>query len=150
HVAALMRVGVDLIVTEGSAAATQSAMHATSTIPILAVNVTLPVETGLVASLGRPGGNVTAVAALVRGVDSKRLELMRDLLPGLVRVVALADPANPAITALWDEVRTTAEGLGLQMTRLDVGSPTDLAKVFETPAVREAQAILNMAGGLLL
>jgi putative ABC transport system substrate-binding protein len=146
----LVRGGVDVIVTEGSAAATQAAMGATSAIPILAINVTLPVETGLVASLGRPGGNVTAVAALVRGVEAKRVELLRVTVPGLVHLVSLTDPGNPAITALWEEVRDTAEALGLQTARVDVRSPTELAAAFETATVRQAQAMMHQAGGLLL
>jgi putative ABC transport system substrate-binding protein len=144
----LVRSSVDLIVCEGGG--TQAAMRATTTIPILAINAVLPVEAGIVASLSRPGGNVTAVAASAQGVTTKRLELMRELVPGLLSVVSLVDPTNVANVASWQELRTTAESVGLQVARVDLLSAADLENLFETPIVRDAQAIFNNASAFLL
>jgi putative ABC transport system substrate-binding protein len=141
---------VDLIVTEGSTQAAQAAMRATTTIPILVINSTLPVQIGLVASFARPGGNVTVVAASTPGVATKRLEYLRAIVTGLTRAVCLVDPANPSNVAGWEEVHAAATEVGVQADRIDLATVADLDRVFESPIARQAQAIYNSASAFLL
>jgi putative ABC transport system substrate-binding protein len=147
-VADLVRLGVDLIVTEGGG--TKESTGATTTIPILAINATLPVESGYVASLARPGGNVTAVASSAQGIATKRLELMRELVPDLLSAIMLVDPTQPSNVAGWQELRDSAEAVSVRAARVDLMSSMDLENLFETPAVRDAQAIFNAASAFLL
>jgi putative tryptophan/tyrosine transport system substrate-binding protein len=146
----LIRLPVDLIVTEGSTQVSQAAMRATATIPILAINVVLPVQTGLVPSLARPGANVTAIAANAPGTSAKRLELLRNIVPGLDRVVSFVDPANPSNIAGWQEFETAANEVGVQAARIDLASITDFEQAFDTPLVSSAQALFNVASAYLL
>jgi len=90
----LIRLKVDVFVTTGTPAA-QAAKNATSTIPIVIGNAGDPVGTGLVASLARPGGNVTGLSVLNTELSGKRLELLKEVVPKLSRVAVLLNPANP-------------------------------------------------------
>jgi hypothetical protein len=90
----LVRLNVEIIVTQGTDA-TLAAKNATSSIPIVFISVGDPVAAGLVASLARPGGNITGLSLGAQGVDAKRLSLLRELLPGVQRVGDLENPNNP-------------------------------------------------------
>jgi putative ABC transport system substrate-binding protein len=146
----LVRSAVDLIVTDGSAQVSQAAMRATTTVPILAVNVTSPVQSGLVASLGRPGANLTAIASSASGATTKRIELLRDIVPGLARVISFVDPANPSNIVGWEESHAVGEAVGLQVDRIDLISISDFQRAFESPLVSWAQAVHNVASAFLL
>jgi putative ABC transport system substrate-binding protein len=97
----LVQSAVNIMVIEGSTQVAEAAMRATTTIPIVAINVTLPVQTGVVTNLGQPSGNVTALASSAPGIASKKVELLREIVPGLARLVAFVDPANPSNVAGW-------------------------------------------------
>ena len=107
----LVRVRVNVIVTYGTVP-TQAAMHATTTIPIVMANSVFPVETGLVASLAQPGGNVTGVAAFGPEQGGKALAIFKEAVPGLSRLGVFWDPENPAAVIMWRQTQVDARALG--------------------------------------
>jgi putative tryptophan/tyrosine transport system substrate-binding protein len=124
--AELVRLKVDLIMTHGTQGAL-AAKAATSVIPIIAAVVGNPVGTGLVASLARPGGNVTGLSVQSTDVATKRLELLREVVPGLRRLAILADVDNPVTVQELREVQATAGALGLVATALEIRRAEDIA-----------------------
>ncbi len=129
--------------TDNSSTAAQAAQHATSTIPVAAVNTSYPVETGLVASLARPDANVTGFSGIAPGLRAKQLESLRDMVPGLVRTVIFIVPTSPGDLLSWDELRRAAEAAGVQAERVDVQSVGDLEGVFELPALRWSSGVVS-------
>jgi putative ABC transport system substrate-binding protein len=125
----LVRLRVDVIVTYGTVV-TQAAMHATTTIPIVMANSPFPVETGLVASLAQPGGNVTGVAALGPGQVGKGVEFLKEAVPGLSRLGVFLDPENPASSILWQRMQVAARALGLTLASLEVPGSMTLERLF--------------------
>ena len=111
--AELVRRKVDVIVTSGTAVVV-AAMQATSVIPIVFAAAGNPVGTGLIASLARPGGNVTGLANQVLDLAGKRLELLREIVPGLGRLAILANVGNPLVVLDMREAQATARTLGLR------------------------------------
>src|SRR5262249_50244968 len=103
-----------------------AAKAATPTIPIVFYTANDPVSIGLVASLGRPGGNVTGVTSLGAEMAPKRLELLREFLPGATRVGLLVNPTNTTITdATLKDMETAARALGLQTQVVRASAPAD-------------------------
>ena len=134
--AELVRLGVDVIVTAGSASI-RPAMQATTTIPIVMVADNAdPVDAGYVTSYARPGGNVTGLTGLSPDVTAKRMQLLKEAVPGMSRVAVLRNPASPDRETLWSETSTAARAVGLQLHALDVTNPDQLESLFEA-AVRE-------------
>src|SRR5947209_136831 len=105
--AEMVRLNVDIIIVVTTPAAL-AVMNATKTIPIVHPNAIDPLNTGLIATLAHPGGNLTGGAQLTAEVSAKRLAILKGLLPGLSRVAALWNPANPAIVFAWKETQGTA------------------------------------------
>jgi putative ABC transport system substrate-binding protein len=128
--AELVRLKVDLIVTRGTPA-TLAAKNAPGTIPVVIAGAGDPVASGLVASLARPGGNVTGVSALNIEIYAKRVELLRVLVPRLTRIAGLFNMSNPVLPLQWKEVEGTARSLGIQPQLLDVRTPEDLGHAFD-------------------
>ena len=124
-----------------------AARAATNTIPIV-VTASAPVESGLVASLARPGGNVTGVTDPI-GQHAKRLDLLRSVVPGLTRAAALVDANNPANPPQWDEFRRAAEQGGVLPQRVELHSTNDLEGAFDLIEVGGAQA-LSVIGQTML
>jgi putative ABC transport system substrate-binding protein len=122
---------VDVIVTS-STAAIVAAKQATSVIPIVFAAAGDPVGTGLVASLARPGGNVTGLSIQQTDVAAKRLELLREVVPGLRRLAILANVDGPAVVLDMREVQTTARPLGLEVVTSEIRRGEDIAPAFET------------------
>jgi putative tryptophan/tyrosine transport system substrate-binding protein len=121
--AELIDLTVDVIVTSGTPAAV-AAKQATSMIPIIIATAADPVGEGLVASLARPGGNVTGMANLDTELSGKRLEILKAVVPGLSRVAILWNPANPAHGPALEESEVAARALGVQAaTRGGASSP---------------------------
>ena len=133
--AELVRLKVDLILTRGTPAAL-AAKNATPTIPVVITGVGDPVGQGIIASLARPGGNITGLSAIVTDAYPKRVELLKELAPKATRIAALFNVSNPAIPRQWTAVETTARALGLEAHLLDVRRVEDLRPAFDT-AVRE-------------
>jgi len=124
---------VALIVASGGPGVAFAAKAATTTIPILFLSAEDPVRMGLVASLARPGGNLTGINFLNRELASKQLALLRELVPGAARLAALVNPANPEIAeATLRDVKQAARAMGLQVQFLNVSTGPEIDSVFAT------------------
>ena len=145
----LMRLKVDLILTRGTPA-TLAAKSATRTIPVVMASVGDPVGTGLVASLGRPGGNVTGLSNFNVEIYAKRVELLKELLPRLTRIAGLFNMGNPVLPLQWKEVQRAARSVGIQPQLLDVRRPEDLPRAFDAAAKERAEALIVALDGLTL
>ncbi len=133
---------VDLIITAGSACI-RPAMTATSTIPIVMVADNAdPVAVGYVASLARPGGNVTGLTGLSPEVTAKRMELLREAVPGMARVAVLRNPDSPDRETLRSETEAAARSLGLRLQALDVRRPEDIEGAFQATAAERADGLV--------
>jgi putative ABC transport system substrate-binding protein len=137
---------VDLLVAVGARAA-QAAQHATRTIPIVAF-VGDPVEMGLVASLARPGGNVTGVSGQSTAVSGKMLELLKEAVPQASRVAVLWNPANPNKVLEWQETQRAAQASGVTLHSMEVRTPDDFEHAFAALTRGRADAFVE-AGGLM-
>jgi putative ABC transport system substrate-binding protein len=138
----LVRLGVDIIATAGSASI-RPAMQATKTIPIVMVADNAdPVVARYVASYARPGGNVTGLTGLSPDVTAKRMELLKEAIPGMSRVAVLRNSASPDRESLWSETTSAARALGLQLQALDVATPGQLESLFEAAVRQRAQGII--------
>jgi putative ABC transport system substrate-binding protein len=136
----LVGLKVDVLVVASSLAAL-AAKNATQTIPIVMMG-TDPVGLGLVGSLSRPGGNVTGVSFLSEEISGKRLQLLKELVPGLARVGVLKSPLNPGDPILWKETEVAAQRLGVALEALEVRGPEDFEAAFATAKQRNTQALL--------
>jgi len=134
--AELVRLNVDLIVTGGNAAA-QATKHATSSIPIVVMNGVDFVETGLVASLARPGGNLTGLVYMTPELSGKQLELLKEAIPTLARVAILWNARSDAMTRIFRGIQVAAHALDVTVQPLGVQDPHDFdtafAELTETP-----------------
>ena len=136
-VADFVRLPVDVIVAGGSESV-EAARAATSSIPIVMTLVGDPVERGFIASFTRPGGNITGLANLSRDLDAKRLELLKELIPGLRRVAVLWNPPQPAHKTALARLDSAATSLGIGLVPVAVNTTKDLDPAFE--AVRRQRA----------
>jgi putative ABC transport system substrate-binding protein len=140
-VAELVALPVDVLVAHNTPA-TMAAKNATSTIPIVMGTVPDPVGQGLVASLARPGGNVTGSSSLNAQLTGKRLEILKDALPGISRVAVLWNGGNPSNANQWREAEAAAPVLGLQLVSLDIRSRAEVEAAFETARGERAEALI--------
>jgi len=131
---------VDVIVVDSTVAA-QVAKRTTSTIPIVMALVLDPVGTGLVASLASPGGNVTGLSMMAKELNSKRLELIKEALPNLVRVAVLRNPDHPFHARMVEELRLLAPPLSVELTFLSVRTPEHFASAVSDASRARAQAL---------
>jgi ABC-type uncharacterized transport system substrate-binding protein len=143
----LVRLRVDLILTRGTPAAL-AAKSATRTIPVVMASVGDPVVTGLVASLGHPGGNVTGLSLVNVEIFAKRVELLRELLPGLARIAGLFNMDNAVVVLQWKQVEQAARSFSLTPQLLDVRRAEDLPGAFEAAAAQRADALIVALDGL--
>jgi ABC-type uncharacterized transport system substrate-binding protein len=149
--AELVRRQVAVIVTPGSTAATLAAKAATPTIPIVFLSAVDPVKTGLVASLNRPGGNVTGVSDIGVELAAKRLGLLHELLPGAARFALLVNPDNPGITeAFVTEAQTAASAIGRQIEVVTASTNGDIDRAFATLVNKRADAFLVSTDALFV
>jgi putative ABC transport system substrate-binding protein len=135
----LVRLKVNLIVTRGTPAA-KAAKDATGTIPVVMAAMGDPLA--VVASLARPGGNITGVTTFSLELTAKRIELLKELVPNLSRIALLHNMSNPVGPPEWQETKTAARSLGLQAELLDVRSQADLGRAFELAARQHVDALL--------
>ena len=139
----LVRRRVAVIVTPGSTPASLAAKAATATIPIVFSIGPDPVEIGLVASLNRPGGNVTGISSMTAQVGAKRLAFLHELLPGAVRLAILVNPNSPPVTqATVKDVETAAAAVGRQIEILAAGSPRDIDAAFASLEQKRVEGLL--------
>jgi putative ABC transport system substrate-binding protein len=137
----LVRLRVDLIVTRGTPAA-RAAKSATESIPVVMAAIGEPLGTGVVASLARPGGNVTGLSGFVTELAGKRVELLKELRPGNTVAAFFSNMANPVVPPQWEETRKAAQALGIDVSLLDVRSRDDIPAAFETAVARGVEALL--------
>jgi putative ABC transport system substrate-binding protein len=138
--AEVIRLNPDVIVT-GSTPAVLAARNATSTIPIVMTNSSDAVRDGLVASLARPGGNVTGLSIFVPELTGKRLELLKEAVPKLSRVATIWNTANPGNMPLLRDTEVAARQLGLELQSVGIRGPDDLEGAFATIAKSPAGAL---------
>jgi putative tryptophan/tyrosine transport system substrate-binding protein len=128
--AEFVQLKMDVIVTGGTPPVL-AAMQATSIIPVVFASAGDPVGTGLVASLARPGGNVTGLSVLAVDLASKRLDLLREVVSGFGRLAIMGNVGNPIILNELAELQAAAGRLGLQVDRLEIQRPQDIAPALE-------------------
>ncbi|HEY7062897.1 MAG TPA: ABC transporter substrate-binding protein [Chloroflexota bacterium] len=143
----LVRLQPDVLVAT-STPATQAAMQATSTIPIVMVNVSDPLGLGLVPSLARPDGNVTGLSNLAAGLSGKRLELLKEAVPGAARVAALWNPTSANSVGAWRETQDAARTLGIEMQSVEVHGADELVGAFEIIARERPDALVRIVDPL--
>jgi putative ABC transport system substrate-binding protein len=144
--AELVRLKVDVIVTAGPIP-TRAAKEATNTIPIVMTNDPDPVGTGFVASLARPGGNITGLSTLAPELSGKRLELLKEIVPNLSRVAVLGTSTVPGNAQSLREVDLAAKAFGVKLQYLDVLDPKDIETAFRAANKGRADAVLMMVAG---
>ena len=149
NAAELVRLGVHVIVTQGSLA-TRAATEMTRTIPIVMSGDSDPVGDGFVASLGQPGGNITGVTTLTRELSGKRLELLKDTVPGMARVAVLWDPTEVSAARQLRDTEEAARVLDLQVQALEVRGPDDFEGAFATARTGRADGLTVLAGPVSL
>jgi len=142
--AELVRLKVDVIVTAGPMD-NRAAKEATNTIPIVMAQDNDPVGNRLVASLGRPGGNITGLATLTPELSGKRLEILKEIVPRLSRVAVLGTSIQPGNAQALRETELAAGALAVQLQYLEVGGPEDIETAFRGASKRRAEAILLLA-----
>ena len=130
-VSELLRLNLDLIVVRGTPEII-AVKIANPKIPIVMSAVVDPVGLGVAASLNYPGGNITGMSSMVTELEAKRLEILREIMPGMKRMALLGDFRNPAVAMQWDEVQTAARSLAVEVERFDVRSREDISRAFET------------------
>jgi len=146
----LVRRKVDIIVAGGSSAAVLAAKNATKTIPIVMVVSDDAVESGLIASLARPGGNVTGVTVPYTELVGKQVELLKEAVPGVSRVAVLWNPANPAHASAVKKIDALVRSLKVQLEFVEVQGPVpDFEGPFSVVARRRADAIVVLPDPML-
>jgi putative ABC transport system substrate-binding protein len=148
-VAELVRLKVDVIVTAGGTS-TRAAKNVTATIPIVMTQGDDPIGSGFVASLARPGGNVTGLSAMSTDLSGKRLELLKEIVPKLSRVAVLVGEVQQTNTAQMKEIEVSAQALGLRLQILALRGPTDIEAAFQTARNGRAGAVLAETAATLL
>ena len=147
--AELVRLKVDIIVAAGPAA-TRPAKEATSTIPIVMGFENDPVGSGVVASLARPGGNITGLSTLAPELSGKRLELLKEIVPKLSRVAVFGNSHEPGNAQSLKEVELAAGAFGVKLQYLNVLSPKDIETAFRAASKGRADAVLMLQSPILL
>ena len=146
-VAELIRLHVDIMVTDGEEAIL-AAQHATTTIPIVMAVSSDPVGIGFVASLARPGGNITGLSFMLTEVSGKRLELLQEAVPKLSHVAVLWNPTNPNSILGFKETQTAAHALGLPLQSLEVRGPDEFDQAFAAMTREHADALVVLSNPL--
>ena len=146
--AELVRLKVAVIVTSGGAL-TRRAKEATSTIPIVMTNDPDPVGDGFVASLARPGGNITGLSTFAPEVSGKRLEILREVVPKLSRVAVLGSSTATGYAQTLKEIEPAAKAFKMQLQFLDVKHAKDIETAFQAASEGRAQGVLTLNSAIL-
>jgi putative tryptophan/tyrosine transport system substrate-binding protein len=144
--AELVRLKVDIIVTAGPLA-THAAKEGTSTIPVVMAQDPDPVGNGFVASLARPGGNITGLSRLAPELSGKRLELLKEIIPKLSRVAVFGTSTQPGSAQMIREVELAAKAFGVKLQYLDLLSPKDIETAFREAGKGRADGVLMLVAG---
>jgi putative ABC transport system substrate-binding protein len=140
-VAELVRLKVDLIVTR-STPAVLAVKAATTAIPVVMAATANPVGDGIVATLARPGGNITGLSSFHTELSNKRLELLREMIPRIARIATLSDPSNPVTPGQQEDVRRAARSMGIETQFLEARNREDLGPAFEVAAREKVEALI--------
>ena len=143
--AELIRLNVDIIIAAGGTPPALAAKNASKTIPIIITNVADAVGDGLVADLARPGGNVTGLSTFAPELSGKRLELIKELLPGISRVAVLANRDFRGYGAQIKEIENAAHVLGMQIQAVEVRGASDLDNAFAAISAGRAKAMMTLS-----
>ena len=146
--AELIRLKVDVIVTLGPAP-TRAAKAATATIPIVMAQDADPVGNGFVASLARPGGNITGLSTLAPEISGKQLELLKETVPKLSRLAVVGSSTIPGHALSLREIGLAAGALNVQLQYLDVLEPKDIETVFRAASNQRAEALIVFGGSII-
>jgi len=146
--AELVRLKVDVIVSAG-ATNTRAAKEVTTTIPIIMAQDPDPVGNGFVASLARPGGNITGLSSLTADLSGKRLELLKEILPKLARLAVLGTSASPGMAQQLRETELAAGAFGIPFQFFDILAPKDIDAEFRAAIKWRADAVLVLRGPVL-
>jgi putative tryptophan/tyrosine transport system substrate-binding protein len=144
----LVRLEVQVIMT-GGPIPTRFAKKATSTIPIVMAQDPDPVANGFIASLARPGGNITGLSSLAPELSGKQLELLKEVIPKLSRVAVLGTSTQPGTAESLKQTELAAGALGVKLQYLDVLGPNDIRPAFEQASKGEAEAVLMLVAGVI-
>ena len=147
--AELVRLKLEIIVSSGSTP-TRAARAATSTIPIVMCNDNDPVGDGFVASLARPGANISGLSNFAPELSGKRLEILREVLPKLSRVAVMGTSTNPAYAQVIKEVELAAKALGVKLQNLDVLDSKDIETAFRAASKGRADGVLVLTSATLV
>jgi putative tryptophan/tyrosine transport system substrate-binding protein len=147
--AELVSFKVDLIVVGGGSSLARAAKETTKTIPIVMTGGSDPVGAGLVASLARPGGNITGLTAIAAELAGKRLELLKETLPRLTRVGVLLNPNDQGSAQGLKEIEIAAPTLGLEIQSLQVRSPSNFESAFKAAIAGQARALQVLGSGVI-
>jgi ABC-type uncharacterized transport system substrate-binding protein len=139
-VAQLIRLNVDVIVLRGTPEVL-AVKNATSTIPVVMSAVADPVGLGVVASLSHPGGNITGLSSFASALETKRIGLLKELVPGIKRVAFLGDFRNPANDVTWEEVQVAARSFDVEAVKFDVRRAVDVSRAFDVVSRERIGAI---------
>jgi putative ABC transport system substrate-binding protein len=148
-IAELIALKVDVIVSAGTPAAS-AVKQATTSVPFVTVAVGDPVGTGLVASLARPGGNITGLTSIAPELEGKRLELLREVVPNVSLVGVLWNPANAYMTATMAEVQAAADKLQMKILSLAARTVEEVEQTFAALAAKRPDALNVLADRLFL
>ena len=143
--AELVRLNVDVIVTSGTPA---SKALKNATIPIVMALVGDPVGTGLVASLARPGGNLTGLTNIAPDLSGKRLELLKEVVPNASRVAAMLNPTTSVVQFELKEAQVAARGLGVQLQPIEASDSNSLQEAFATMTRNRVRALIVLTDGI--
>jgi putative ABC transport system substrate-binding protein len=145
--AELVHAKVDLIIANGTPAAL-AAKTAAGAVPVVTATALDPVETGLVASLERPGGNVTGLGVLTHELEAKRVELLVALAPGRKRIAVLVNMKNPGLAETWKGIEAAAIAQGLEPQLINVSRPEKIERAFQAAVAKRAEALVVRVGML--
>ena len=135
----LLRLNVDVIVTRGTPAVL-AAKKATTTTPIVMAAVGDPLR--VVSSLARPGGNITGLSGYTTDLEAKRAQLIKDFVPGAVRIAGLYNMGNPVAPPQWNRVQMAARKLGIELQLLDIRKTEDIAPAFDAATAQRVEAVV--------
>ena len=145
----LVRLRVDIIVS-GGPTVTRPAKEATSVIPIVMTLDDDPVGSGFVASLARPGGNITGLSTLAPEISGKQLELLKEIVPKLTRVAVIGNSTRAGTAQMLKETEPAAEALKVQLQDLDILAPKDIETAFRASSKGRADAVLVLTSPVFL
>jgi putative ABC transport system substrate-binding protein len=147
--AELVQLPMGAILTDGTPA-TQAAKKATRTVPIVMAVSNDPVASGFVASLNRPGGNITGTSLLAPDLAGRRLQLLTEMVPGLAHVAVLMNPSNPSHALLLKQTQAAAQSLSVELQVVEVAAPDKLDGAFAAITAARAGALIDFGGRVIL